>query len=352
MAREIAPSLLLRRHSELAELHHDGDNGRFLSGWQCANPWSNVLVERVRLLRSHIDSSEYHSLNDDTAVQEALLEFHRTVDRQQPQALFLGEGASSIIFSFCAWLKDAGVTDVFYIRPLYFALHFALRLFGIRARPVSARQAYEAEFTMNLPATTAILLVSDPVWYAGVPLPDKVVDKIVKWQRKTASWIFVDGSFQYMRWDGRPEEATARLDETRTIRVVCPTKALALHGYRFAYATVPASVYTKLVQLYTYIYGSDTAESIALARAAIAEVNDRTIIDSLARLAADRHGDLRRRGIINAAWNPCCGYFVFERINVPVRDEAILMDGSFFEQRRHCDARRVNLLSPSIHSLG
>jgi aspartate/methionine/tyrosine aminotransferase len=348
---ECSPLLLLRRHTELAELYDDGNNGNFLSGWQCVNPWSATIIERIAQSRAAIDASAYQSLNDDCSTHDRLRRFHNAVDHLTPEAIFCGEGSSSISFSFCAWLKQNDIAEVFYIPPLYFALHFSLRFFGIHARPISGRQAYDSRFGMNLPPERGILLFSDPIWYAGIPLDDAVVDDIAKWQRRTGSLIFVDGSFQYMRWDGLLREATARLDPLLTMRLICPSKALAMHGYRFAYATLPATLRVDLVQLYTYIYGSDSADSVAFARIAADELENGRNARSLTKLVAERHRHLRDRRLIGATWQASCGYFVFERINVSLPTEMVLMDGSYFEQRRYKDHYRINLLSPSIELL-
>jgi len=36
---------LLDRHAELESKYSDGDGGRFLSGWQCQNPWESHIKE-------------------------------------------------------------------------------------------------------------------------------------------------------------------------------------------------------------------------------------------------------------------------------------------------------------------
>ena len=68
--------------------------------------------------------------------------------------------------------------------------------------------------------------------------------------------------------------------------------------------------------------------------------------------AAARHQSLRSQAKISAAWNASCGYFVFEEILVSLPEGTLLMDGSFFEQKRYPKYRRLNLLSPSLHLLG
>ncbi|MGO8866904.1 MAG: hypothetical protein ACLQME_10425 [Alphaproteobacteria bacterium] len=345
------PSYLIRRHAELEALHGDGGGGTFLSGWQCENPWSRDLQNRIAEERKALDDNRYQYLDDDALIEEGFREFHRTVDRIAPAGLFCGEGSTSLIYTFCSWLKTKGIDEVFYIPPLYFSVHFALQLLGIRGRPISGRHAFEDGFTFNLPSQNGILLLSDPVWYAGMPLKQAIVDRITDWQRKTQSLVFVDGSFQYMRWDGTPVELTCQLDSDYTVRVICPTKALALHGYRFAYATIPIALRQEFSHIYGNLYGSASAENIAFGRVVAAIGYPRPITTGLVGLVSNLHRELRSSASITADWQAECGYFIFERILTELPISPPLMDGSFFEQKRYTDHRRINLLSPSIGML-
>jgi hypothetical protein len=172
------------------------------------------------------------------------------------------------------------------------------------------------------------------------------------WQQQTGSLVFVDGSFQYSGWQGQQVELSAQLDPQHTVLLVCPTKALASHGYRFSYATIPTSMRSVCTNIYSSIYGSSSVENVAFARIAPSLMEDGTITNGLMLLASDRHRSLRERKIISAAWQPSCGYFIFEKISTELPANMPLMDGSYFEQRRYPDHRRLNLLSPSIHLLG
>ena len=118
-------------------------------------------------------------------------------------------------------------------------MHYALEIFGIMARPISGQHAYEENFRVNLPDKKTVLVFVDPLWFSGRRVPVAVVSDIASWQERTGSIIFVDGSFQYMPWDGNRSEATSKLDITKTIRMICPTKILAIHGYRMSYALMP-----------------------------------------------------------------------------------------------------------------
>jgi histidinol-phosphate/aromatic aminotransferase/cobyric acid decarboxylase-like protein len=346
-------SALLKRHAELETLFGDGDGGRFLSGWQCENPWNETLRNRITTIRAMLPDDRYQYFSDDNAlIADSFMEFHRNVDRKIPSAILCGEGASSLIFTACAWLKTKGIEEVHYIPPLYFTAHFALKLLGIRARAVSGRHAFEHGFTMNLPPANTVLMLSDPVWYAGVKVKRSVVERIIDWQRETGSFVFVDGSFQYMEWNSTPYESTAELDPCRTIRIICPTKTLALHGYRFAYATLPKELLGDFSHYYGSVYGSASAESIAFARVAAAAVHEHKITSGLVGIASERYGQMRTTGKISADWQAECGYFVFEKIIAELPQDLMLMNGSFFEQRRFHDHYRINLLSPSIGLLG
>jgi aspartate/methionine/tyrosine aminotransferase len=345
------PSDLLKRHSDLEALYGDGGNGNFLSGWQCDNPRSGDLQKWIAIERAKLDDSRYQYLDGDLLIEEGFREFHRSVDGMAPNRIFCAEGSSSLIFTFCTWLKSKGIAEVFYIPPLYFSAHFALRLLGIRARPISGRHAFEKGFTINLPAQTATLLLSDPVWYAGISLGRATVDRIIEWQRLTQSFVFVDGSFQYMRWNGTVVEPTSQLSADHTIRVICPTKALALHGYRFAYATIPTALRPEFAHIYANLYGSASTANVAFGRVAATIGRARAITTALVNLASDRHRELRSAGRISADWEAECGYFIFERIMADLSESPPLMDGSFFEQKRYPDHWRINLLSPSIGML-
>jgi len=341
-------SLLLRKHADLESAKGDGDGGNFLSGWQCENPWISEIQEAIDRERVDLDPKIYLYLEDDSAIQAAVSEFHSTLEGDTPHKVFCGIGSTAIIFTFCVKLKQMGITEVYYLPPLYFTFHFALKLLGIRSRPISGRHAFEPGFVMNLPDRRSVFVFSDPVWYAGVSLSQDITERLLAWQQQTSSLIFIDGSFQYTNWHGLRPERSAFFDPQRTFRLICPTKILAAHGYRFAYAIVPDAFYSDLVQTYSRIYGSASLDSIAFGRAFTSLLRLGKCGPGLMAIAAERHQRLRVRGRISAAWQPSSGYFVFERLTPPLPKAAVSMDGSFFEQKRYKDHRRINLLSPAI----
>jgi aspartate/methionine/tyrosine aminotransferase len=226
-----------------------------------------------------------------------------------------------------------------------------LRQFGIRARAITGFHSFELNNLPDLPDKETVLIVADPVWYAGIPVPQFIIDGLLSWQRKTGSLIFVDGSFQYMRWDSRTLEPTSRLDPKRTIRLVSPTKSLAIHGYRFAYALLPSDIKPKFSNSYTNICGSGAADNIAFAHEAISAMVDRNLTNKLIQRAASRHRSLRSKGIIESPLNPEAGYFVFEKINIKLPEDSLRMEGKYFGQPRYPGHTRLNLLSTKFYLL-
>lgn len=341
---------VLREHAALEKIHEDGGAGDFLSGWQCNNPWVGAIDEAVSTARQGLAGNRYYYLEDDERSLDQINALHLAWDEALPPALVPSMGSTPLLFAFCAYLREIGVTEIFYVPPLYFALHAALQLVGLRGRPVSGKHGFEPGFDPDLPQKRCVLMLCDPVWYAGVSLPESFIDRLRAWQETTGSTIFIDGSFQYMKWSGSTREHSAALDQRATVRVICPTKALAAHGYRFAYAIVPAAMRMDLAHVHIRMHGSSSADSIAIARVAPRLLAERTIPLALVNRAAETHARLRAEHKIAAAWTAEAGYFCFEKL-AGDRAGRLLMGQDYFEQTRFPDYARINLLSPSMSSL-
>lgn len=345
-------SKLLNRHEEMENSLSGDDAGNLLYGWQCANPFAEKLLEKIWQRANAIDPLKYAYVEDNESLVYALKQLHLKRDDLQPESIFCAAGgAVSILFTFCAYLHDRGIREVYYIPPLYFTLHFALKLFGIRSRAISGLHAIEPGFSMNLPDRKTVLVLTDPVWYAGCAVPEAVIEAVRKWQQRTGSLVFVDGSFQYMRWDGEIRELSSRLEPGKTLRLLSPTKQLGIHGYRFAYVLLPETVRAKFATTYANIYGSTAGVNEAFSHESIIELESSTITNQLMCRAATRHIHLRDQNKIASVFRPECGYFVFEQINVAIPNEHLRMTGEFFNQPRYAGYSRLNLLSPSFFLL-
>ena len=257
-----------------------------------------------------------------------------------------------MISSFIAYLAKIKMRRAYFIPPVYHTIPVALDRYGIEFTPVSTRQPYEDGFGISLPnAERAALFLTDPIWYAGTAIPGVVLQEIANWQRATGSLVFVDGSLQYLAWNGGMNEATSSLSTDLTFRLVSPSKQLAIHGYRFAYLLCPEEAYPDLTWVYANICGPASAESVEFAHEAMAAVSERSIPLALINLAASRFRRLTVEGKLMADPEPDRAYSVFGKVMVRLPPDYAVLDGRFFDQERYPSFIKVNLLSPSIDLL-
>lgn len=343
---------ILQLHEDLEIKFGDGGGGDFLFGWQSINPFAESLLASVKRRAEGTDYTKYCYMELDEILADEVVDLHSTIDGVKPDAAFCAaSGGTSILFAFSYWLARNDIKELYYISPIYFTLLNALRRFGIHARALSGYHSFEREFRLTLPQKKTVLILADPVWYAGIPVPEDVLNEVAEWQEMTGSLVFVDGSFQYMRWDQRTYEPTARFDPMNTIRLISPTKSLVIHGYRFAYSLLPKVFKPTFSNSYTNVSGSSAADNIAFAYEAIRAIRDRKLTEQLIERAASRHAKLRSMQRIESPLTPQAGYFVFEKINVPLPNDTLRMDGRYFGQPRFPHHTRFNLLSTKYHLL-
>lgn len=342
---------LLNLHHVLEAEHDDGDKGNFLFGWQCENPFASSLIAKVAKRARELNRVQYSYLEEDRLLVNEIRALHNALDGQKHDDAFCGVGATALLVTFAAYLQASQVKEIYFIPPIYFSLHFAMRLFGVRARPISAHHAFEKQFKMNLPEKRTFLVLTDPVWYAGIPVPTSVLADVAEWQQRTGSIVLIDGSFQYMPWNGTVVEPTAHLDPSLTIRLISPSKSLCIAGYRFAYLLIPKEWRRKLAHIYTNLYASASADTIAFGHEAVRAMRQRQLTDKLVQIIRGRHSRLRAEAKIESELSATCGYFVFEKLNWDLPAHYVRMGGEFFDQPRYPGYTRINLLSPSFHLL-
>lgn len=348
LAEDCFESDLIARHIYLEEQLGDGDGGNFLSGWQCINPWRLAIEDEITGTRRSLDPSTYLYADAFPEIEHRFTDLHQVADRSRPERIIFGGGSTQLLHLIVAWMRSRGVSEVFYLAPMYHTLHWSMKALGIRPRPVNGRHPFELDFSFNLPDKKTILIVTDPIWYAGVRIRKDVINEIVRWQSMTGSIIVVDGSFQYMEWAESTKDVAYSLDPSLTMRVVCPTKQLVLHGYRAGYVLMPEQHYREMSTLNSMMFASLSIDTIALLLAVPSLVGHLAFPRKLMALAAYRHAQLRRRGYIHTPWSPDCGYFCFEKLEHKLIGRQVLMNGGYFGQKRYLDHYRVNLMSPQI----
>jgi histidinol-phosphate/aromatic aminotransferase/cobyric acid decarboxylase-like protein len=338
-------------YEELAFDLDDGDKGHFLSGWQCENPFVADFLTAVRLRAETIDHRKYVYFDDDEALVDRLRALHAARDGRDPQAVLCGSGTTALLFALVTYLHARGIRTVHFIPPLYFTLHRAFGWYGIDARPVTDHHAFEPGFELMLPHEgTHVLFLTDPVWYAGKAIAREVMQAIAAWQARTGSLVVIDGSLQYLHWEIAPDTA-ALFDPTLTFRLVCPSKQLCVHGYRFSYLLLPRAVERDVAWTYSNIAGPTGADSLAFAREAVAALEAGDIPRKLVNMVTSRHRTLRAAKVLESVVSPDAGYFVFERITVALPSGYKLVDGRYFQQHRFPGYAKINLLSPALDLL-
>ncbi|GAA0428928.1 hypothetical protein GCM10010357_58260 [Streptomyces luteireticuli] len=298
------------------------------------------------------DVTRYSALDEDAVLRERIAEMHRRYDGAgcTPGRVLPGGGSSALLGTFATWLLLTGRRRVHYVAPVYYKLAFLFRRMGIEPVPVARGHAHQPAFDLRLPAERTVLVLTDPVWYAGRRVPAAVVRRIADWQRATGSLVFVDGTFQYMRWDGGRREETAHLPAELTLRMVCPTKYLSIHGYRCAHLLVPLQLREELAELHLNLHGDVAVSDRLFARRAadlmLGEGNA-----ALVQHIRDSHRTLTASGALAAQLPVEAGFFLFARPRVPSR-WFLALDGKFFELDGHPGYIRVNLLNrPGIEAL-
>jgi hypothetical protein len=158
--------------------------------------------------------------------------------------------------------------------------------------------------------------------------------------------VMVDGAFQYQRWSGnRQPEQTSLLLPDQTIRNLCPTKAAATHGPRFAYTIIPAEMYEELRYCYSNSAGSGSVFDRAAALAMMRWLNSPDSNDGLMGLVARRYRDMVELGLLSDPVGAVASYFCFVRLPVDT-SRLIVMDQKFFDAVCFPGLARFNLLLP------
>ncbi|KUL39868.1 hypothetical protein ADL22_15675 [Streptomyces sp. NRRL F-4489] len=319
----------------------------FLSDYNGGHPYVEKYLGELADTAPHrlADITRYAGLDEDLALRSKIAAMHERYDRVacSERNVVPAGGSSSALGTFATWLAVNGHRRVHYVAPVYYKLAYLLREFGIEPVPVASGHAYQPDFDLSLPRERTVLVLTDPVWYAGRRVPVHVLDEIAAWQRATDSLVFVDGTFQYLPWDGKQGEASARLPIERTLRMVCPTKYLSIHGYRCAHLLAPAALRQELADLHLNLHG-DVAVSDRLFAHRAADLMARHGNGDLVGHIRGNHARLLASGALAARMPVETGFFLFARPRVPHR-WFLALDERYFELGGHPGYVRINLLN-------
>ena len=192
---------LLDKHRALDHTIRNDKGKLFISDWYCYHPFIENFTKDISATNQQ--KQDYIFYSDDFELKKNISNMHIRFDKKDynyKNEILPGDGSTPFIASFCLWLLKNNINEIYYVPPMYYTFYYFFELFKIKARAVSAFQAYEKQASLNLPNKRTVLIICDPIWYVGQSLKKDFILEINEWQQKTKSFIFVDGSFQYMQW--------------------------------------------------------------------------------------------------------------------------------------------------------
>lgn len=338
---------LLQKHYSLDFALRD-DNGKvFFSDWSCSHPFMEEYSIQSSLSQ---DTQSYVFYSDDLDLNNSISKFHEKCDHiiYDQNQILPGDGSTGFIATFCLWLLKQDITEVYYVPPIYYTFNYFFELFRIKGRPIAGLPIFEANTSIKLPNKKTVLIICDPVWYIGQSIKKEVIEEIKSWQEKTGSIIFVDGSFQYTKWyDQENFENTSLFNTDLTFRLICPTKYLATHGYRFSYLLLPSDYYNEFLYMYANNIGSTCIYNLLFAKHALNLMLTQDANNKLRQHIVQIYNSLIKTGNIETTIIPNSGYFIFAKILKEI-PEFHFMDQDFFLLKNYPDYIRINLLGGNI----
>ncbi|WP_280465748.1 aminotransferase class I/II-fold pyridoxal phosphate-dependent enzyme [Nocardia brasiliensis] len=344
---------IMAGYEKLEEERRTAQGRPFLSDYHGGHPFVGEYLGALATTAAPElgDVTRYAAVDEDDSLRAEIAEFHRRYDgvRYLPEQVLVGGGSSTLLGTFCTWLMLSGRRRIHYLPPVYYKFAYLFRQYGIEPVAVADMHACQPGFELRLPCQPSLLILTDPIWYTGRPVPVAVLEAVRSWQVDTGSLVFVDGTFEYMRWDGGRAELAAGLVSELTIRMVCPTKFLSLHGYRCAWLLTPIGLRDELFRLHLNLHGEISLSDRLFAHRAC-EVMLNGGNQALLDYVRDNYHTLLDRDAVTAAFDIETGYFLFAEPTGGRRD-FLTMDQEFFELRGYPRHVRINLLNTTALQL-
>ncbi|GAB1694970.1 aminotransferase class I/II-fold pyridoxal phosphate-dependent enzyme [Krasilnikovia sp. M28-CT-15] len=329
----------------------------FVSGWETSH---GITYEHLKPLYADqlIDGGhalDYTFMADDELLVEKIRGFHRTVDGHFPDAseIFLGAGSSPLLSSVMILLSQMGETEICYVPPIYHAYYQLAKIGRMRMTPIGEGLTLEGEQRTipQLPDRRTVLLLTDPSWISGRAYSAAFHAEIRAWQERTGSTVIVDGTFQYTKWAAMAAEQSATLVPEQTIRLICPTKSLCVHGVRCAYLILPKTLQEDLGWYYCKLVAATSQYDVRAAHLLFDQLLSPNSNRALTALVSERYAGLTAAGIItDLVTEPQCTYYAWGRLGIGL-DRVLFMNGSYFELPYPDDYLRINLLSAPLARL-
>jgi len=195
--------------------------------------------------------TQYSFPDTNQRLNNAIKKFH--IKEGLPEdsfVVFNSEGSTPMITSIILFASQLRLKKIYSVFPLYFNLFKLCDAVNIDIVHCNSDLTCEGKEELSLPNKRSFLIITDPIWVIGRHHPIEIFKQLREWQDKTGSIIFVDGSFSYMDWyTSKKIEPSRILNPYLTFRLICPTKALCLHGLRFSYLLCPAKFSREIARI-------------------------------------------------------------------------------------------------------
>lgn len=324
----------------------------FLSTWNGKHPYVQSYLAELGDFFTAFSPEDYSILEDDLDLKVNLrsmhLEFGENIS--QETEFFLAGGATPLISALCFWIREKGDSMVHYVAPLHFTFGYAFKTAKIRPIRINPFPLFEPGAELSLPSQKSVLILTDPIWFAGKLLSSTQMDQLKTWQENTGSYVIVDGTFQYMRWDGIYRELSSELLPHLTLRIVCPTKSLGINGFRFAYLLLPARNLDSFALVFHHLHGAASLSTLLFAHVAVKQLSKSERNHKMIAWTRSNFEHLRSGQWLEEYIEPEAGYFLFARTKLDL-DQYAVMDQSFFELAGYPGYIRLNLMNPEVLSI-
>lgn len=342
-------SLLLEKHKELDYLCRNPGDKVFISDWYCRHPFTKkYLPEETFKIKQDWDLLYYCFQNDTLEIHEEIRIFHEKNDGviYADDEIYVGAGTTGLLTAQMLMLVSMGVSRIWYTKPLYYIFYYFANIFNIELIPVCEFPLNQTGIDMRLPNESSWLIVCDPIWFMGRSISAEYIEQIKEWQAKTGSHIIVDGAFQYMKWDiNKRNEPTSGFDKDLTLRTLCPTKSLALHGVRFSYTLVPKRYWEDMRYAYANSFGSSCVFSHYAAKRIMKVLNSAESNIELLKFIQARYRYFLKRDVFIDDIGAEETYFIFVKMKGDT-SRYICMDQDFFDTINYPNYVRFNVLLP------
>jgi aspartate/methionine/tyrosine aminotransferase len=336
-------------HPNALDRTSERDDVVFVSDWNGEHPFVPDFLDGFagRTIASLGSLTRYSHLEEDTALENKLRRLHRDRYREPgaaDQGFLPGAGSASFLTTMLFRARQLGFDRLCYLPPVYNSAIYIIQEMGFAVHKGARDVDFAEDPGLALPDTRCALWLTDPVWFAGRPVRQETIDEIARWQQRTGSLVLVDGTFQYQQWDGGRTERSSGLDPALTYRLVCPTKALAIHGFRFAYLIAPKAHLSAVTDLHSRMHGAAGVADRAFAHRALAALDSDPGNRPLMTYAQERYRTLLEGKALHEWLEPVSGYFVFG-VPAATRNTVHGMGPECFEVRGHPGYLRINMLN-------